>query len=136
MAPSPAGFQKVASMLFTSATTGAPKAEPRGPTGKRSSSAPPVPTRSSAARAGCAARQDARARPIARRRNRRTPLERNRSMGSRMVRIPLEVVEALFFHEHHHAAEGGAHARSVDVVDVHAARDRQLIVGLHVPVED
>src|SRR5262249_365257 len=121
MAPSPAGFQKVASMLFTSATTGAPKAEPRGPTGKRSSTRPPVPARAAAAPRGGEGGRGGGGGRTGGGPTRGTPLERNRSMGSRMVRIPLEVVEALFFHEHHHAAEGGAHARSVDVVDVHAA---------------
>src|SRR6185503_6454236 len=131
----PAGFQKMDSTPSASLDDAEPSAVPRGPTGIFSSIAPPVPLRSS---------EPAHAVPPTRRvisasammvRNRTSRVLDCRCWTNMIVTL-LEVVQTFAFHEHDHPTERGPDSGCIDVIDVHAACDRQLILRQQIPVED
>src|SRR5262245_21865254 len=121
-------------MPYASLTTELPRAVPRGPTGRRSSRAPPVPLRSSdPANAGAVA-QASKASTTSTRTTRPFIIRSSRSCACDVIIAgPLEVVETLSLHEHHQPPERGARGAGIDVIDVHAAPDRERVLGLKIP---
>src|SRR5262245_37432716 len=123
-------------MPYASLTTELPRAVPRGPTGRRSSRAPPVPLRSSdPANAGAVA-QASKASTTSTRTTRPFIIRSSRFSACVVIIAGLlEVVETLSLHEHHQPSERGAHGAGIDVVDVHAAAHREPVFGQEIPGE-
>src|SRR5262245_20865318 len=123
-------------MPYASLTIELPRAVPRGPTGRRSSRAPPVPLRSSdPAKAGAAA-QTIKASTTSTRTTRAIFIRSSRSCAFVVIIAGLlEVVEPLSLHEHHQPPERGARGAGIDVEDIDPAAHREPVRSQEIPVQ-